>query len=50
MQRLGRSLGVPGVPAEAKQRLRAIGRRSLTRDLHPSKAFAVGRPDLETLS
>ncbi len=36
--------------AKAKQRRRGIGRRSLRRDSHPSQAFAVGRPDLETLS
>src|SRR5208282_3988427 len=34
----GRRFGVPGVPAEAKQRRRAIGRRSLRRDSHPSEA------------
>ena len=50
MQCEGRRLGIPGVPAEANQRRRAIDRRSLSRDSHPSKAFAVGRPDLETLS
>jgi len=41
---------VPGVPAKAKQRRRAVGCRPLKGNSHPSKAFAVGRPDLETLS
>src|SRR5208283_6170857 len=50
MQGKGRRLGVPGVPAEAKQRRRAIGRRSLRGNSHSSKAFAVERPDLQTLS
>ena len=50
VQREGRRFGVPGVPAEAKQRRRAIGRGSLRGNSHASKAFAVGRPDLETLS
>jgi hypothetical protein len=50
MQAEGRRFGVPGVPAEAQKRRRAVGRRSLRRNLHPSKAFAVGRPDLETPS
>ncbi len=46
----GRRLGVPGVPAEAQQRRRGTGRRSLRPDSHPSQASSVGRPDLETLS
>src|SRR5208337_3509101 len=50
MQREGRRFGVPGVPAKAQKRRRALGRRFLRYDSHASESFAIGRPDLETLS
>ena len=45
----GHRFGVPGVPAKAQQRRRAIVRLCLGRDSHTGEPFAVGRPDLETL-
>src|SRR5208337_764549 len=46
MQGEGRRFGAPGVPAEAEQRRRAFGRRSLRRDSRASESFAVRRSDL----